>query len=782
MKIRTKLTLAFLSCGLAPVVIAAVVGYTAARNSLSAVGARATDDMRAKATAFLQSQQSLKKAQIEGYFEQIRDQMLTFAENHMVIDSMTAFAEHFKAYREQREVSDEQIDKLRNELATYYTGEFSAEYSSQNSGAKLDVDALLNKLDDDSVLLQHAYIRANQHPLGSKHLLDSSDTDTAYGWAHAQVHPIIRNFLDKFGYYDIFLIDNESGDIVYSVFKELDYSTSLIDGPYAESNFGRAFRQAKELGKGEFAFVDFEQYTPSYEAPASFIASPIFQDEKRVGVAIFQMPVDRILQVMSRREGLGETGETLLVGTDHQMRCDSFLEPETHSLTNSFRNPATGRITTAGVEQALEGNSGVSIQTDYRGQETLNAYGPVDLLGVRWALQAKMDTAEAFAADNLIRETADAATTGLLWLNIGVLALATVAVLAIAWLITQSLVKPLRALVDRAQGIAQGEADLTQRLEVKSQDEIGELAGWFNQFIERMQQMIVSVANNSQSLAGAADQLNNTATILANGASGTTEKSATVASAAEEMSINMGQVSESTSQMSESIRTVASSTEQMNETITEIAKNAEESAKVADEASRLAAISNEKVGGLGDAADEIGKVIEVIQDIAEQTNLLALNATIEAARAGDAGKGFAVVATEVKELAKQTATATDDIRNRIEGIQGSSGEAVTAIQEITEVINNVNNVSRTIAAAVEEQSITTKGIASTVAESSSSADVVAQGVSESAIASQEITKHITGVDQGAKETAGAASDTKTAGASVANLAGELQTLVSQFRY
>ena len=150
---------------------------------------------------------------------------------------------------------------------------------------------------------------------------------------------------------------------------------------------------------------------------------------------------------------------------------------------------------------------------------------------------------------------------------------------------------------------------------------------------------------------------------------------------------------------------------------------------------------------LGAAADEIGKVIEVIQDIAEQTNLRALNATIEAARAGEAGKGFAVVATEVKELAKQTASATDDIRRRIEGIQNSTGESVRAIGEISEVIKNVNEVSRTIASAVEEQSITTREIAQNVAQTTTAAEAVSRGVAESASACQEVTRNISQVDQ-----------------------------------
>lgn len=781
MKIRTKLTIGFLVCGLAPLVIATVVSYCASSNSLANLQHHAAEDMRAKATSFLQSQQALKSTQIENYFGQIRDQVLTFSENRMVVEAMRALPGFFTDYSEERELTTEDIAQMRAELATYYTGEFTQEYQAQNDGKSPGADRFLAQLDDDSVALQHAYIRANSNPLGSKHVLDTADEETAYGKLHKVAHPVVRSYLEKFGYYDIFLVDSNSGDIVYSVFKELDYSTSLKDGPYAQTNFGEAFRKANALPKGEFVLVDFAQYTPSYEAPASFIATPIYDGDEKLGVALFQMPVDRITTMMSHREGMGETGETILVGPNHLMRSDSFLAPETHGLVNSFRNAEAGTVKTEDVAKALNGESGVMVTTDYRGEETLVAYGPVELLGTRWSLLAKMDTSEAFAAVATMENIASSAIASLLWMNIGVTVAAIAAVLGIAWFISRMLVKPIVQMVARAQDIAEGDADLTQRLEISTNDELGELAKWFNCFIERVQLIIGQVAENSRSLAGASEQLSSTSKMLTSGAENTTLQSATVASAAEEMSANMGQVSSSTSHMSENIRSVAAATDQMTATINEIAKNAEQSAKVADEAARLAQVSNEKVGGLGDAANEIGKVIEVIQDIAEQTNLLALNATIEAARAGEAGKGFAVVATEVKELAKQTATATDDIRKRIEGIQGSTGEAVTAIREITSVINNVNEVARTIAAAVEEQSITTKDIAETVAQTASTADAVAQGVTESAAASQEITQNISGVDTGAKQTARAAEETQSAGGEVAMLASGMQSLVSQFR-
>ena len=233
--------------------------------------------------------------------------------------------------------------------------------------------------------------------------------------------------------------------------------------------------------------------------------------------------------------------------------------------------------------------------------------------------------------------------------------------------------------------------------------------------------------------------------------------------------------------MSTNIKTVATAAEEMTATISEVASNAEKAATVANQAAQLAEVSNEKITTLGTAAHDIGKVIEVIQDIAEQTNLLALNATIEAARAGEAGKGFAVVATEVKELAKQTATATDDIRKRIEAIQGSTGETVDAIAQIAEAIQEVNSVSRVIASSVEEQSITTKEIAQNVGQAAIAADTVSQGVAEAASASQDISRNIAGVDAAARDVTVGASRTQGASQDLNQLAQTLRQTLNHFK-
>jgi methyl-accepting chemotaxis protein len=307
------------------------------------------------------------------------------------------------------------------------------------------------------------------------------------------------------------------------------------------------------------------------------------------------------------------------------------------------------------------------------------------------------------------------------------------------------------------------------------------IAAAVNGMCQRLRDVFAHLYENAGHLAHTSSQLASTASQLSAGADSTTTQSATVAAAAEQMTANMASMSSSSEKMSANIRSVVTAVQQLTSNVCEIAKSADQTSEIANSAAQLAESSNRTIGQLGAAADEIGKVIQVIQEIAEQTNLLALNATIEAARAGEAGKGFAVVATEVKELARQTATATQDIRQRIESIQLSSGEAIRAIREVGEAIQNVNAASTTIATAVAEQSETTRNISANVNDTSLAAETVSVNVAESATACAEITRSITSVDRAARNTATGAADTQVAGQAISQLSSKLKSLVSQFQ-
>ncbi|WP_321493719.1 methyl-accepting chemotaxis protein [uncultured Desulfobacter sp.] len=183
---------------------------------------------------------------------------------------------------------------------------------------------------------------------------------------------------------------------------------------------------------------------------------------------------------------------------------------------------------------------------------------------------------------------------------------------------------------------------------------------------------------------------------------------------------------------------------------------------------------------LGKAAAEISKVTDTIADISEQTNLLALNATIEAARAGDAGKGFAVVAGQIKALALQTAEATNEISDRITGVQNTTKESVSAIESIVTVINEINEIVITVATAVEEQSATTQEISSNITQAASGVGEVNENVNQVSSVVAEINVDISQVNQAAEEMKTGGLQVKSRAADLSQLAKDLNKMVNRF--
>lgn len=431
MKLGTKLLISFLVVGIIPFAVIAVLSLIKSSGALSKqafnqlesvsvikkaqieqffddrkgdmeVLVEIVSTLRQEAFNKLKAVREVKKTAIENYFQLVNDQISTFSSDATVIDAMDWFREIIQDFRTEVGIPPEEMDRMRTELFSYYTGKFAPEYERKNNGKKPDVETFLQTLDDQTIddipiALQYYYIKANTNPLGSKHLLDNANDGSSYSEYHARVHPVFRNYLEKFGYYDIFLVDSETGTIVYSVFKELDFCTSLINGPYAQTNFGEAFRKANEAtNKDDVVLVDLEPYPPSYEAAASFIASPIFKEGEKIGVAIFQIPLEPINVIMAERTGLGETGETYIVGQDLSMRSDSYLDPENHSVSASFQNPEKGKVDTEAANVAISGESNAKVITSYSGNSVLSAYSPIEIGDTTWGLIAEIDVAEAF--------------------------------------------------------------------------------------------------------------------------------------------------------------------------------------------------------------------------------------------------------------------------------------------------------------------------------------------------------------------------------------------------
>ncbi|WP_260291992.1 methyl-accepting chemotaxis protein [Sedimenticola hydrogenitrophicus] len=762
------------------VVVSAVLGWIAVDNGRQALETKAHHQMMALENS---SQEA-----IESYFAVVRAQIITLSDNRMIVDALNSLPNAFRLYQGSVEAAGEagaaRLEKMRQELQAHYNGAFLEEYRKQNGGATVEAARWLDKLSGAGITLQHAYIAANPNPLGEKSKLITPEDGSLYEVMHKRFHGSLKDYQERFGYEDIFLVDANSGEVVYSVAKKPEFATSLIDGPFAETSLGKVFKEANESDDpGFIAMTDFSAYLPSYENQAAFVASPVFTRGKRIGVLVFQLSVDRLSAIMTHERkwadvGLGESGESVIVGPDYSLRSDSRfqIEDEAGYLARLGKTGLSAQqlarvqakhsgigvqqLKSPAAEAALAGESGVKLYTDFRGIDVLAAYGPLHIPGLKWAVVAKMNAEEAFRSVEELKSTIAGVAIGL---SIAVFVVGAL----IGWLFTGLIVRPIQQTVDAVRDIAEGEGDLTRRLDDRSQDELGELAGWFNRFLDKMQGVVGELNGVTQNLSVSAEQLSRVS---------------------EETRLGISNQQGQTEQ-------AATATNQMAATVQEVAKNAESAANSAMQARNeatqgkgtvdesIATIHNLSatveqaagvIGRLEQDSIEIGGVLDVIRNIAEQTNLLALNAAIEAARAGEQGRGFAVVADEVRTLASRTQQSTQEIQGMIERLQAASKEAVKAMDEtnaqarkgtdiavrtgevlesITHAINQISDMNNQIASAAEEQSV--------VAE--------------------EINRNVVGINEIGEHTANGAQQTASASEGLNNLAGQLQRIVGQFK-
>jgi methyl-accepting chemotaxis protein len=773
MKIKSKLLIGGLILSIVPLVISSLATKWVATKE----GRHAIEE---QAQQRLVSMRDLKKGEIEGYFDHITKQALTLANDRMIIEAMSQFSKGFRDFQYQADLDDSVV--LRNHLNSYYQEEFGARYRELNQGASANTRGLLDKLNDRDIALQYQYIQANPNPLGSKHLLNGANDNTFYSKTHHRFHPHIRDFLEKFGYYDIFLVDADSGDVVYTVYKELDFATSLKQGAYADSGLGKVFRAANRLPAGQYAFEDFASYLPSYNQPASFIATPIFDGTQRLGVLIFQMPVDEINRIMTQEEkwaevGLGDSGEVYLVGPDRKMRSMSrFLIEDPQGYFTALEQAGIDKqliahikasestiglqsIDSDSAKEAIKGRQGVHIIDDYRNVAVLSAFAPLEILGQHWGIIAEIDEAEAFhAIDDL---TSAILTTGAIVLIV----MSCLTALA-AYFSATTMVKPILYLSDVVQKIEQ-DSDLTQRIEIRSEDELGLMSKALNTMLEKFHQGIQQVADSSSQVAASSEEMHAI----------TTESNRSIQDQLTETS----QVATAMSQMSTSVAEVASNTAHAATTAQSANHAAREGqAVVQTTISAIEKLSAEVETGadlidhVATESNAIGSVLDVILSISEQTNLLALNAAIEAARAGEQGRGFAVVADEVRSLAQRTKESSEEIKEMITRLQNGTSKAVQAMEAGRQQAKNSVEQATLAGDSLETISTSVNDIHDLNVQIASAAE-------EQSSVAEEINHSIVNINHVSEQAAAGAQQTSTASNDMAKLAEQLKQLVARFK-
>ena len=487
--LKKHIILKFLAVGLFPVVVLGVTALWLLSQMASSLVEQNLNMLKAN-----------KAISIENYAETIVNQVLTVSGDPNTADNLIilarAYSEVFDEAFEQNDTEefdyDEDIylESLKRDLSQFYKGEFAPKYNTNNSSSSIDTNNLVENLSSAAITLQHAYIFKNEAPLGSKQNLAKSYLGSKYDLNHQRIHESFRPFMESFGYYDIFLVDNR-GNVVYSVYKEIDYGTNLKTGAFKDSGLAKAFNAVNNSdSKDAFSIIDYAQYTPSYESPAGFIASPIFKYGSQVGVLIFQLPLDKISSVMSEREGLGETAEIYLVGQDNLMRSNSYKSKDKYSVESVFRSSV--KASSESIAMGLQGENGIIETSNYLGESVLSAYTPVKFGDLQWAMMAEIETSEAYAP-----------VTRLVLIITMIVFVAIIGIVYYALQVANKIINPIVAMKQSMATIAEN-TDFSERVVIERDDEIGETSTSLNILLERLE-ISIKEANNAVSAMSKGD-------------------------------------------------------------------------------------------------------------------------------------------------------------------------------------------------------------------------------------------------------------------------------------
>ena len=625
--------------------------------------------------------------------------------------------------------------------------------------------------DEAATVIRNVYITDNPFLKSegpeSLYKLRSGTGARYYDVVHGNYHPIFMAAAETRHYPDMLIVD-ENGLVLYSYAKRDDFGRNIKEGEYAKTNLAKVLKEivadAAAKDPQQSYFVDFGYYPAAEGKGAAFVASPIFRRGSLAGILVTQLPQERMDALLNAPQGLGRTGEILLVGSDGLRRSNSRFSDEPMVMAEQVQAEV--------IATALEtGEVQNTITSEYGGVSKQLTVMPFEVSGIQLALVAAQEMAE-------VRESLE----GMRNMMVIVSVVALLLVSAVAVFASNKITRRISNLTDRMRLLADGDTSIRLQ-DLVSGDELGNMAGAVRVFRDnaieqgkleaesaseqdarrkRQETLERLISDFESSVARVMDTITQSSHTMTDAANNLIH----IASHSENQAVD---AADSSSQASESVQAVAEAVSQMNHAITEIRIQVGKSTEIVSSASQTASNTHGKISHLAHAAEKIGTVISLIQEIAEQTNLLALNATIEAARAGEAGKGFAVVASEVKSLANQTAKATEEIGLQVAAIQQSTKEAVDAISTITNVMGQVNEITSHIAAAVEEQGATAESI-------SDSANRAADGT-------MNVVNNIEGLSDAIGETSKSAGTVKDSISSLKaetdNMQQEIKTFLSK---
>ncbi|MBB6462908.1 GAF domain-containing protein [Flammeovirga kamogawensis] len=486
LSIRVKVLLNLLLIAALSSTAVGMLGYYSAKKSLEeAVFAQLT------------SVREVKRRTLESFIEDAKEQVSVLAQSRMVSDAVMELSPAFSIL--DYYYAPGKIERMRRDLKEFYRSDVDRKLGDNDDGFSRQLVNSVDAVSDRMVILQTLYLSNNPNPIGKKFQLNRANDKTAYSDIHERYHSSFRRFLMADGFSDLLLVNVNSSEVIYSVSKNVDFGSNLMDGVFRQSALGQAFTLARNSIRPNMVILsDFGSYEGSYGDLQMFFSAPVYEEGEKIAVLIATMPLSAINKIMTDdgdwvEEGLGRTGETYLVGKDQLMRSDARLfEEDAERFYKQIRDlkiPSeeirkikalrttvlSKTVNTAPIQDAMKGHTGNMLSVNYLGEPALTSYTSLKIRQLPWMIVAEMQEVEAFESIERLK-----------W-NV---ALATIIIFIIGFIVSNAysanFTRPILKLEQAISKLARG--DVSTSIPVKSADEIGKTIESMNSLIERTKQ------------------------------------------------------------------------------------------------------------------------------------------------------------------------------------------------------------------------------------------------------------------------------------------------------
>lgn len=671
MRFRWKVTLALLLAGLVPMALVMKIET----DRLAAYSDQTARDEVQTAT-------ELRGEKVERYFQGLVDLALGLAELPQTATVLSDL--------------DEAADQLGSSGAVVPDMAALEEryaYQMENTpgaGAE-DKARWLGGLDPLGQALQHLYIGKNRAKVGQKQMLNDARDGSRYSQLHAELHPVYRSVMERYGFYDILIAEPHQGRVIYSVFKELDFATSLVDGPYSDTALGRAVQDViKSQGADPYLVTDFEPYEPSFNAKAFFLVVPVKEKRNLIGVMIFQLPIDFGAGLLSPGEHERQSLEAFIVGSDGVLRS----KPRFSDVFDMDAK-VPGDI----VAAAMRGERGSMVGPDHRGVDVVAAYRPLDIPGLDWSIITEVERQEVMAV--AVAAQANALRTGGIVAGVVIL----FGLILSAWLL-----RPIRALGTELQGQAAGVIDSLREAAVQARGAAETMASTAEETSRQTHQVKKGAdmtATDVASVASAVEELSSSISEVVGGIRQTTTLAGSAAVQAEDAAKLLAELEQVAGRITGIVTLINDVANRTNLLALNAAVEASHAgaagrgfAVVASEIRKLAARTTESTEQI---SGEVKAVLSAVRRNADAIRTI----TVSIGQVNDQARGISasasqqgVVTQEIAERMAQTAGRVTQSNENLSHVQNASENANRAAGDVLGGVMSVERAAEAMDAAL----------------------------------------------------------------------------------